>query len=186
MKFFSFSFQRKKEGSRGFTLVEVIVTASIFSVLVIAVGAIFIQVLNLQRRGLNAQQVQENALFALEFMAKEIRVSEIPSGADFDCSAGVSTPSLTINHPVNGTVTYTLNGTAVQRTAGGVSSNITSNAVRVSVLYFCIKGRPLDDQQVRVMVVMRVEHAGSDPNNTVTFDLQTTVTSRDITLELEN
>ncbi len=186
MVFEFLSTRRFKKGDPGFTVVEFIITAFIFSVLVIAVGTIFIQVLNIQRRGFNAQEVQENALFILESMAKEIRVSDIPTGSDYDCVLSFAN-SLTVTHPVNGSVTYSLaGGGVIQRTAGSSTLDISSNAVRISRLNFCIKGRGIDNQQARVGIIMRIESAGSDVKNAITFDVQTTVTSRDITTELQN
>lgn len=172
-------------GSPGFTVVEFLMAAFVFSIIVIVVGLAFVQVLDLQRRGINAQKVQENALFVLESMAKEIRVSNVLIGQDANCTSTFR-DTLTIVHPVNATVSYSLFNNVVQRTVAGDTLSMSSNEVKFSRLSFCVQGSDLDDNQARIAIVTRVENVTNRPRDNVIFDLQTTVTSRDIALELQN
>ncbi len=172
---------RLKDTEEGFTIVEILVTALVFSIMMIAVSSIFIQVINDERRALAAQAIQENGQFVLELMSREIRVSKIENQESSNCSA----TSLTIVHPVNGTVTYSLTaGGVLQRSAGGVLTDISSSAVTFSRLNFCIAGSgPADDQQARVAILASMQNrSGKD---ILTFNLETMVTSRDLQSELE-
>ncbi len=178
--------QLRHNNQSGFTLVEVLITSFIFSIIMLSVSGLFISILANERRAFAAQAIQENGLFIMELMSREIRVSQIraadqnPPGD----SPGCTLTSLTIDHPVNGTVTYSLNGSTgvLQRTAGGFTSDLTSSTVSFSRLNFCLLGSdPTDQKQVRVAILASVRNkTGKD---ILTFNLETAVTSRNLESE---
>lgn len=184
-KFKIFNFQNKRAGSRGiigeqgFTIIELLVTALVFSIMAIAVTGIFIQIINGERRAFAAQAIQENGQFILEMMSREIRVSKIENQESPNCTA----TSLTIVHPVNGTVTYSLTaGGVLQRTAGGVTSDLTASTVTFSRLNFCVMGSGLTDlQQPRVAILASMQNKTG--KEILTFNLETAVSSRDVQSE---
>lgn len=170
----------------GFSLIEVLTTILLFSIIMTAVGSIFVHVMKSQRRGFTGQLVQENVTFVLESMAREIRVSTIQGSPVADCSATFLN-TLTISHPVNGTVIYSLSGTRIQRTQGGVATFLSSADVAFTKFNFCFLGSgPTDDKQARVAILARVESVPTSAANKFSVDIQTTVTSRDIASELQN
>ncbi|HZZ99218.1 MAG TPA: prepilin-type N-terminal cleavage/methylation domain-containing protein, partial [Candidatus Paceibacterota bacterium] len=149
---------------KGFTLVEMLVASLIFSIIVLAVSEIFVTVLTNQRRAFAAQQIEESGQFAMELMAREIRVSDITDQDSTDCSA----TTLTIDHPVNGTVVYSLNSGVLQRTADGVTTDISSSEVKFSRLNFCVAGSgPTDQEQARVAILAAVQNKSG--RDTLTF-----------------
>ena len=170
--------------SQGFTLIEMLVTVFVFSVIVIGVGGIFTDILALQRRGSGAQKVQENTQFVLELMAREIRVSKVDNQDAPLCDR----TTLTIVHPVNGPVSYSTANGRIQRLAGGILTTLTSNDVNITRLNFCVAGTTVtsgvgDHLQARVGIILQASSQDSNPEDTVTFDLQTMVVSRDNDIE---
>ncbi|HVZ11085.1 MAG TPA: prepilin-type N-terminal cleavage/methylation domain-containing protein [Candidatus Paceibacterota bacterium] len=163
----------------GFTLVEVMVATFVFSIIVLATSGLFTQILNNERRAFAAQKIQENGLYVLELLTREIRVSSIVNQDSTDCSA----TSLTISHPLNGTVTYSLSNGVLRRTADGVATDLTSSDVQLSRLNFCVLGSGASDNATpRVTIIGTMQNrTGKD---IVTFNLETTVSSRDIGSEL--
>lgn len=164
----------------GFGIVEVIVTTFVFSIMTVIVATNFVDVLDLQRRGSAAQKIQEETLFAIESMAREIRVSQIRSPNDFNCAL----TSLTIDHPINGLTTYSVSNGIINKTVGGNSFSITSSKINFSRLNFCVRGAGINNQQPRVTVVASVQTANGQDG--LKFDIQTTVSSRDLREELLN
>jgi prepilin-type N-terminal cleavage/methylation domain-containing protein len=163
----------------GFTLIEVIVSAFVFSIIVLVVGGLYTNILNLQRRANAEQKIQENALYVMELMSREIRVSQITN----QDAQGCNLTTLTMTHPVNGTVTYTLNGSGVlQRTAGGVTTDLNTSDIKFAKLSFCVLGSGVNDlQPTRVTILASIQNAtGKD---IITTSFQTTVTSRDVQSE---
>lgn len=72
--------------NKGFSLIEIVVSVSIFSILMIATTGIFKSVIEGQRSAITAQNTQESLRYALEVMSKEIRNAK---SGNADCNAAV-------------------------------------------------------------------------------------------------
>jgi prepilin-type N-terminal cleavage/methylation domain-containing protein len=174
----------RTHSSSGFSLIEMLVAATVFSFIVTSVAGLFVQALDLQRRATGIQKIEENAQFVAESIAREVRVSRVTSG-DTDCSPPdpLTTATLTIEHPVNGTVTY-----RYDRSAGTVLRNdqpITSADVIFKAFAFCVSGSGTDGKQARVTMPMTVESVLGGPSTRVAVSLQTTIVSRDISEDFQ-
>mgnify|MGYP001583454228 CR=1 FL=1 len=162
-------------GQAGFTLFETLLVILLFSIMVVLMGSIFIGSLNLQRKAFNLQQAEENASFVLEAMAKEIRVSQI-SGPDTNCPATPAV-SLSITHPVNGNIIYSLSGNSIHRNVNGTDSIMNSNSVEFTNLKFCISGAAVDDgKQPRVTIMASVRSVKTQQQASI--NVQTTLSQR--------
>lgn len=161
--------------SSGFTLVEMMAAFMIFSIILTVFSSVFLISSKVQKRAFNIQQADENANYILESMAKEIRVSKI-SGPDTNCPSSPAS-TLSIAHPINGNIVYSLSGTAVQRTVNGTITTVSSNTVDFTRLQFCISGTPIGDQkQPRVTLVASIRSKKTQQQATV--DIQTTISQR--------
>jgi prepilin-type N-terminal cleavage/methylation domain-containing protein len=67
--------------SKGFTLIEVIVSLGIFSLVLLITSGIFTAFVTSQRRNIGEQEVQENLRFSLELISREIRTGYASSFA---------------------------------------------------------------------------------------------------------
>lgn len=172
------------QSSKGFSLIELLVAATIFSFVVAGVSGLFAQALDLQRRAVGIQKIQENSQYVMESIAREVRVSRVIS-ADTECNPlDPATAQLTIEHPVNGIVTYR-HDRASQ--TGAILRNdqpITTADVDFKSLAFCVSGAGADGQQTRVTIPMTVEAAAGRPSMRVSTSLQTTIISRDQIMDL--
>lgn len=161
----------------GFTIIELVTVMALSAGVFAVASGIFVQAIKMQRRAFFIQKVQENLSFALETMAKEIRVSSV-STANTGCP-GAS--SLSINHPVNGTIDYfTSSGDLHRRVAAtGVDTILNSAGTQISRLSFCISGNaPNDNMQPRVTILLTVSNGQANPDNNISIDIQTTVSQR--------
>lgn len=164
-----------RNNNYGFTLVEMLTAIFLFSILMIVVGGAFVGSLNTQRTAFNIQQAEENANFTLESMAKEIRVGQVTS-ADTNCPSSPAT-TLSISHPVNGSIIYSLSGGAIHRNANGTDTIISSNTVQFTRLQFCILGATTGDQkQPRVTILATVKSVKTQQQSSI--DFQTTLSQR--------
>ncbi len=164
----------KKES--GFTLVETLVTATIFGVLVTIVGSAFVSMLNIQRRAFNTQQIEENASYVLEYMAKELRVSQILTEDTPDCPATPAT-ILHITNQEGEDVIYQLVNGAVHRVINGADTTVSSNTVVFDAFTFCVDGQALGDtKQPRVSLMAMLHSAQS--NQQTSLSIQTTLSQR--------
>jgi prepilin-type N-terminal cleavage/methylation domain-containing protein len=157
---------------KGFTLIEMLVTVAVFTVLMTIIGAIFTQTLDLQRVAFHLQTLEENSRFSLEVMAREIRFGKLTSPSTVCPGSG----SLSMTHPVNGDISYSLVDGRVVRNVNGIDAILTSKKVNVTSLNFCVTGAESGDgKQPMVTILMSMETGGKIPQQ---IDLQTTVTTR--------
>ena len=159
----------------GFTIVEVLVTSLIFSIIAMAVTGIFVQTLSLQRRASASQKIQDNAIFVLENMSRDIRVSVVANQESPNCTAN----TLAIIHPVKGDVVFRLNNGVIEKSqTGGPFVAISGSDVRFARFNFCITGSLQNDNKTpRVAVLTTIENVSG--RELLEVNLQTTVSSRD-------
>ena len=161
--------------NRGFSIIEALVTVFTFSILAIIIAAIFAQSLKLQRRADAVIKIQENAMFILESMAREIRVSDIFFQNNLDCTSS----TVSLRHSINGNISYTFNGGVVKRIDNGIENILSSNDIEFQNLSFCITGSSLaDNRPTRVTILALIK--SRLPGQPTPIRLQTTVTSRSI------
>ena len=172
--------ERPASYNAGFGIVEVIVATFVFSLISIIVISGFVDTLRLQRRGFAAQVIQEETLSAFESMTREIRVSQIQSPDDSNCTL----TSLNIDHPVSGAIVYSVSNGIINKTVGGNTFPVTSSKVNFVRLNFCIRGSGIDDEQPRITIIASVQTASGVDG--LRFDTQTTVSSRDVREEFLN
>ncbi|MBU2037171.1 prepilin-type N-terminal cleavage/methylation domain-containing protein [Patescibacteria group bacterium] len=151
---------------QGFTLIELIVAMAIFSVVVIVVMDTFLMGMGGTNRIFSSQAVQESGRFILEFMLKEIRMSEVnTANGNFD--------TLSIVNSKNQTLDYVFDNTAKQLLRDGEVLN--SDNVEITGTFYVQKSGTL---QSRVTIVMKLINKTEKEREKATINLQTTVSSR--------
>lgn len=192
---------------RGFSLVELLVSLSLFIVvLTMAVGSLLV-LINANAKAQNIQSAVGNVQFALDSMAREIRTgsayycstsasANVIEGSDStsDCNKGVylsiieGGQSLT-SGGVNGRLAYRYNSTdhSIERKVGnGAWYPLTDPAVSIDAMHFNVANSLVGFQggfprQPNVTIYISGSVAGVANTNS-TFTLQTTVTKRVIDL----
>ncbi|WKZ26972.1 MAG: prepilin-type N-terminal cleavage/methylation domain-containing protein [Candidatus Paceibacterota bacterium] len=168
------------KNKNGFTLVETVVAIFVFSVVVIASQGVFGKALTVVKSGAAAQRVQESVQYALELMARDIRMSSISADQE-DASCALS--QLTLVHPILGAVIYRHDGVAIERTVDGVSGHITAGEVLIQDLSFCVRHAGLDGEQTRVTILINAVYDSERVSEQKELNVQTTVSLRDYETE---
>lgn len=157
----------------GFTLIELVVGVTVFVIVISIVVNLFVLGLKGQRKFLAIQNVQDNARYLLEFIAKEIRMSTINNSAS---------NSLNITRPDGEVVTYVFTGQTIDRLTANPSTTgpLNSNEVLISGGFYTT-GIGLDDsQQPRVTIVMKIEATGEKKEQESEINIQTTLCPRNL------
>lgn len=200
--------KRRASQTTGFTLVEVLVSMSIFAIVVtMAVGTLLV-LMDANAKAQSVQSVINNTSFVLDAMARDIRTgfyyycrNTLPNNifnnnnrSTNDCAGGASNFVFTEsgNSLTNGTgsnrIGYRLQGTKIQRHLGtggaGSWSDVTAPDVTIKTLDFVVTGTSnLVSNSVSPMVTIYVEGEVIDTAQNVTaFELQTTVTQQALDL----
>ena len=155
----------------GFTLIELIVSFSIFVVLVALTTATFAQTLRTQRIVSNLSVSMNEVAFVTEQIAREIR-----TGTDFNNID--SEESIRFTNAKNEQVSYKRIGSSIARCVGSCEADLdyqvlTSPGVKINALKFILKGNGRADGAPRITIVTAV----IGPND-IKVNLETTISAR--------
>ncbi len=180
--------------NKGFTLIEVMVSVSIFSiVMLVATGSVF-SIVEANKKTHSLKSVMTNLNFALESMARDMRVGlKYSCNGVGDCAAGGTSFIYKANRSVDGNgsydvsdsndrIEYTLSaGHLMKRIygAGASAYAITADEITISSLKFYSTGTAASDgKQPKVVMTIR-GYAGVGKTRS-DFNIQTTVSQRSI------
>lgn len=166
---------------KGFTLIEIIVSLSVFSAVILIVLGAVISIMNLQRKTNAFRAAQENLSYAFESIAKEIRTGSKYRNTDNQADSS----SLDFINDQAQHVFYRLNGGQIEKCVDEVGVAIctnsflplTSTEISIDSLHFTITGVGVDQNQPRIRMLVFGE-VGKGTKYSSTLFLQTVVTQR--------
>ena len=179
---------------KGFTLIEVLVSVSIFTVvMLIATGSVF-TIVAANKKTHTLKSVMSNLDFAIESMAREIRVGTKYICNDIgDCQSGASTFRYKANRSVDGTtwtpggvdnqVEYSFSNGRIMKKYWSTSQPafpITAAEITITNLTFYLTGatQPSDGKQPKVLITIQGNAGTGDVRSS--FNIETIVTQRSI------
>ena len=187
-----------KQQRRGFTLIEMMVSVSIFSIVMLIGTGSILAVVNANRKAQSIKSVVNNLNFALETMSRNIRV-----GTTYRCDGNLpnaSSASVRRNCKNNGDdhliiepqygssattndqviYFYDASQQALFRQIGtsGSPVRITAEEVKLTYVRFFVDGSKLDDEGIQPRVRILVEGYADVGKERSTFRMQTTVVQR--------
>lgn len=148
---------------KGFTLIEIIVAAALFSLISLAITNLFISAIKGQRQITSLQAVQENGRYLMESISKEIRTSQIVS------NDGMAT-NLQIKNADGENIEYVFSNKQITRNGEILNSENIETDGR-----FYIKKT---NSQPRATVVMVLNYKSNKPEQNIKINLETTMSSR--------
>lgn len=175
---------------KGFTLVEIMVSVSIFAIVMLFVGSSIYSVFDSNRKSQSLRTVMDNLNFSLETMTRTIRFGKnyhcnINSGASLatplNCSNGAD--SIAVLDSNGSQVVYKLvSGRIVRSINGGTDYYVTGSDVTITNLTFRVYGADAystsgDLLQPQVIVVLS-GYSGAKATIRSTFNLETTISQR--------
>jgi type II secretory pathway pseudopilin PulG len=168
---------RNLKNNKAFTIVEMIVAAFIFSmIMTVTVGAT-LSIVAANQQAEAVKSVISNFSFALESMVRNLRIgTSYMCGSQQNCNGGGDT--ITFTDYRNQASGYRLNGTALQVLSGTSWIDITSSDVKIDRLVFYVTGNGKFNDQPSVLIVI-VGHVDFN-GKTTTFRVETVATQRKI------
>lgn len=171
----------------GLTLIEVIVSTTLFVIILLSLTQIFKMILDGQRQAIATQNVQENLKYFFEVIAKEIRMAKrndgacasIPNGRRFATGTNVYGDILYLKNYHNECVAYYLDsdsGTVRFKVQRGLNSGFLSPAkIEIKDLRFIVH----EDANAQAYISINLgAHAIGREASFSNMRVQTTITSR--------
>jgi len=161
----------KKSGA-GFTVMELLVSSSLFIILIAIASGAFIQTLRTQRTVTNLSASLNDVSFVIEQIAREVR-----TGSSFSGSASKDT--LRFRDPDGIEIGYKHRGSQIGRCEGACSLDsdydpLTAPDVNLSSATFILQGASsFDGEPPRVTILLSVEGESN-----IKINLQTTISAR--------
>jgi len=179
---------------KGFTLIELMVSISIFVVVMtISMGSI-VGVFDANRKSRSLKTVLNNLNIAVESMSKEMRF-----GTNYHCEGPATAPNAPLTTPQNCTfggdllsflssddvqITYKINGSTIEKQVGaGEFIALTAPEIIIDNLTFYAFGTTVGDT-LQPKVIIKIDgHSGTTKGRS-DFTLQTLVSQRALDLDL--
>ena len=173
--------------SRGYSLLEMIVSVGIFSVIMVIATGAYLTLINLDRQARATNDVVSNLSFAVDSMSRAVR-----TGKDYKCNNVPNTTCVNVNSPGTSlgftdsdgrTIVYSLVNSQIVAlvtppTGSAFSSKLTDPRITIQALHFFVRGVGTGDG-IQPQVLFTI--AGvltTDHGKTVTFSIEGGATQR--------
>jgi len=163
---------------KGFTLVELLVSMTIFLIVMVSVIELFISGIKTQKKTLALQTLSDNTSYAVEYMSRKIRMAkkDLTSGCNFE---SVADGIRFLNYEKEDQW-FILDNGQIKEKQGSDSgfTALTSDNFQVNKLSFGLSGEcQADNLQPRVTIVMEIRTKEVEPQ---ILNIQTTISQRDL------
>lgn len=175
-----------KINGRGFTLVEMIISATIFALIIGAAFTVFISISRLQRKTITAQRLAGEGRYLMEQMARTIREGRISYFDPLNNPITYTTPSnfVYVDNLSGNRIKFYQDANSLKReifdsTPPSVVDILSSANIKIQSLNFYIKPNiQSSTQKPIVLITMSMENVEIDASIKDIIHLQTAVESR--------
>jgi prepilin-type N-terminal cleavage/methylation domain-containing protein len=97
----------KIKNNKGFSLIELLVVCTVFSIIIVALSGVFVSVIRAQKYSLVAQQMLDQTSYAMEYLSRDLRMAkkQLVSDGTLVCSGfGTNYLSEGENYRISGTM----------------------------------------------------------------------------------
>ena len=163
---------------KGFTLIEILVGMSIFSLVAGMITSLTLDIVQAERVASSNQVALDSSRFILQRIAKAIRVSVVKTPSTS------ATSTIELEHPRRGIIDYFWNANhrIIERIGGDptTDSYIDSSRVTVEDFHFKIQGADngTDNRQPQVTIVLKVKPPKAKQYSLPSLIFQTTLSQR--------
>jgi len=174
---------------KGFTIIELLVTLTIFSIIIGAAIGIFISALKGQRKALATQEILNQSSYTLEYIGRAIRMAKkdstsicISPGSNYELTR--SGKGIKFRNYQGICQEFFLEGGQLKQSKGGVIENLTSNNLEATSFYpYLIGESEADNLQPRVVISLYIKSKGQKPEEKTELKIQTTISQRNLDVQ---
>lgn len=164
--------KQRNKMMRGFTMPEVLISIGLFTIIMAVTSAVFLTGLRSQRQTIASLNANDNLAYALEMIARDIRMGTMFFAPTEDQLSFLSYD--------NKAIVYRLNNETIERSVAGEEFEpMTAQNIRIKQLTFILAGeKRYDDQQIKITIRLKI--ASKFSSQEVIRDLQTTISPRNL------
>lgn len=196
---------RQRNHLTGFTLVEILVAVTIFSITIVAASGLFTTAIRGQRTVLTSQELLDQASYSMEFMSRALRMAikeTTTTNTCLDSGYGYNYETINggegirfINHLDDDKCQEFYLDTDTRQLKERISSDhsslhfgsplsLTSDDLKIDNLKFNLSGEYQDDNiQPRVTILLEIERPNAIPGYNPKLKLQTNVSQRNLDVQ---
>jgi len=178
--------------NKSFTLIEILVAVTIFSLIMGIASGIFISAIKAQRKTLAYQQLLDQTSYIMEYMSRALRMAKKDDIGGVNC-LNPDKVNFEVTHSGQGIKfrnyqdicqEFYLDGIQLNEEKDGVVLELTST--NLQVLYFnvnLIGETQIDNLQPRVTLLLNIKGTGEKPEQKPEIKIQTTISQRNPDIE---
>jgi type II secretion system protein J len=176
---------KKAQGTKGFSLVEILVSIAIFSLVVVVATGALISLMDANRKAQSLKSVMNNLNFALENMSRSIRLgTQFQCGGERNCPEGGGDFSFTDSKGNVVSYSFGTDENGIGRLYRQDSDDVewvpvTAPEAKIENMRFYVTGAGSEtpSRQPRVLLVLQ-GYAGTKEKSRTYFNVQTGITQR--------
>jgi prepilin-type N-terminal cleavage/methylation domain-containing protein len=163
---------------KGFTLVELLVSMTIFLIVMVSIIELFISGIKTQKKSLALQTLSDSTSYVVEYMSRTIRMAK--KDLDSGCNFEIVTDGIKFLNYEKEDQWFILDNGQIKEKKDCDSdfTALTSDNFQVNNLSFGLSGEcQTDNLQPRVTIVMEIQTREVEPQ---ILNIQTTISQRDL------
>jgi len=180
--------KKNKIKNKSFTLVEIMVTITIFSLIFGVVSSMFASAIKAQRKSLFSQELLSQTSYIMEYMGRYLRMARkdtnpscLSVAGNYEViNGGNGIRFLSYEEPPRCWEFY-LNGGRLMRKISGTEEYLTSDKFEVEK--FAINLIEGDQKQPRITLSLKMKGTGGRPEEQPVIEIQTTISQRNLNVE---
>lgn len=180
---------KHKKKEKGFTLIELVISAGIFSVLAISIAGVFIGAMRSYQNVLLTKRILSETSYAMEFMSRAMRMAPrdrngtcVPLGTTYqllDLNTKIRFINALQNNECQEFYRDPLSKTIkTRKLIGGQTMDLTSSGVEILALKFETSGNSSGDELQPIITI----YLEATKGNTPPIKIQTSVSQRNLDL----
>lgn len=168
--------------SAGFTLIEMVVSVSVFALALGGIMGSYLAILSLNEKARSQRVVEQNARFIMDYLTREIRNGSLDfsqAGYNGNVINQGEVPYLYINNASGDRETIAYNSNALQLTKGGTTTNLSGSDVTIVSAFFFIWPNNQTEQNSVTFAIRIRSNSTIKAVGQAELTIQSTVATRD-------
>jgi prepilin-type N-terminal cleavage/methylation domain-containing protein len=179
---------KNKKFKKSFTLIELMVSVTVFCLIAASASGVFTSVLQAQRKLLAMQELLSQTSYLEEYMSRAIRMARkdvlgtcITAKSNYDIVSGQSIRFVNYKGECQ---EFYLSSSHLMEDKDGVVSELTSDALAVDNFNINLLGNSQSDNfQPRATLFLKMKGTGSRAEQQVEIQIQTTISQRKLDVQ---